>query len=135
MAISTAVLLTVLATLSVACGGGGGGGDSGGPVATAPREGEAAKVELRLIAFKPERLSVRAGTTVTWTQGDAGAHTVTSGRVVQETAGVRQEPDNRFSSGELATGASFEYTFEEPGTFPYYCEIHPATMRGEITVT
>lgn len=123
-----AVALVLLAVLSASCGGG-----------EAPdgekAETEAGSVVMSLIAFKPERLSVPAGTTVKWRQDDAGFHTVTSGTVQQESSGVTDMPDGRFSSGQLATGKTFEFRFDTPGTFPYYCEIHPATMRGEISVT
>ena len=85
--------------------------------------------------WAPARLDVETGTTVTWTQEDAGAHTVTSGTVEQGGAGVTEMPDDRFDSGEIATGDTFEFTFNEPGTYPYFCEIHPATMRGEVRTT
>jgi plastocyanin len=89
---------------------------------------------MRLIAFKPAALTVDAGTTVTWVQTDAGAHTVTSGTVQQGGAGVTEMPDGRFDSGEIATGETYEFTFDKPGTYAYFCAIHPATMRGEVRV-
>ena len=76
-----------------------------------------------------------AGTTVTWTQEDAGVHTVTSGTVVQGTGGVTEKPDGTFDSGSIATGNTFEFTFDQAGTYTYFCYIHPATMRGEVRVT
>ena len=91
-------------------------------------------VTMRLIALKPDTLTVEAGATVTWEQKDAGAHTVTSGTVEQGGAGVTEMPDGRFDSGEIATGDTYQFTFDEPGTYPYFCAIHPATMRGEVRV-
>lgn len=90
---------------------------------------------IQLVAFKPGELEVTAGTTVTWTNRDPGAHTVTSGTVKQGGSGVTQEPDGTFDSGEVAKDGSFEQTFEQAGTFQYFCSLHPATMRGEIRVT
>lgn len=90
---------------------------------------------MELVAFKPERLEVKAGSTVTWQQRDPGAHTVTSGTVEQGGAGVTPQPDDLFDSGNLSTDESFEHTFDEPGTYQYFCSLHPATMRGEIRVT
>ena len=90
---------------------------------------------MKLIAFRPESLDAKTGTTVTWTQQDAGAHTVSSGTVEQGGADVTTTPDGRFESGQLATGATFTFTFDSPGTYPYFCQIHPATMRGEIRIT
>jgi plastocyanin len=91
-------------------------------------------VDIELVAYEPARLTVDAGTTVTWRQLDPGSHTVTSGTVAQGTGDVTSSPDGKFASGELATDETFEFAFDEPGTYPYFCEIHPATMRGEITV-
>lgn len=89
-------------------------------------------VQMQLVKFRPERIEVPAGTEVTWTQNDAGFHTVTSGTVSQKGGGVTVEPDGRFASDELATGESFKFRFDEPGTYLYFCEIHPATMTGEV---
>lgn len=119
---------TLVAVTTAACGGGGSPGGAGDAAPTAN------EVTMRLIAFRPEILTVDTGATVTWKQEDAGAHTVTSGTVEQGGAGVTEMPDDRFDSGEIATGDTFEFTFDEPGTYPYFCEIHPATMRGEVRV-
>ena len=89
---------------------------------------------MKLVAFGPDLLEIEPGATVLWRQDDPGAHTVTSGTVEQGSAGVTTQPDDRFDSGDLATGEMFEHTFAEPGSYPYFCEIHPATMRGEIRV-
>ena len=43
-------------------------------------------------------------------------------------------PDGKFDSGQLAKGDEFEFTFEESGTYEYFCEIHPATMSGRVVV-
>ncbi len=72
-------------------------------------------------SFQPDSLTVPAGTTVTWINRDIVRHTVTS------TEGL-------FDSGRLESGGSFTYTFEEPGTFDYYCTIHPV-MQGTVIVT
>jgi plastocyanin len=37
-------------------------------------------------------------------------------------------------SGQIATGKAYSHTFDTAGTYTYFCEIHPATMHGEITV-
>lgn len=91
-------------------------------------------VEMRLIQFRPEQLEVEVGQEVTWSQKDAGFHTVTSGTVEQTGGGVTGKPDDKFRSERLATDETFKFTFDEAGTFAYFCEIHPATMRGEVIV-
>jgi plastocyanin len=95
-----------LAVLLSACGGGS-------------EKASGAQVTLRLIAFRPASVSVSRRETVTWTNKDAATHTVTS---------------EAFDSGELGTGNTFSHRFVKAGTFAYFCKIHSATMRGEITV-
>lgn len=89
---------------------------------------------MRLIAYRPETLSVSRGTTVTWRQQDAGFHTVTSGTVNESGGDVETKPDGTFGSGRLEKGKTFAFTFDDAGTYPYFCEIHPATMQAEVTV-
>lgn len=96
--------------------------------------GSGTAVEMRLIQFRPKQLEVKAGQEVTWTQKDAGFHTVTSGTVEQTGGGVTGKPDDEFRSERLATDETFKFTFDEAGTFTYFCEIHPATMTGEVRV-
>ena len=93
-------------------------------------------VVLHLIAYHPDVLDVAAGTTVTWTQQDAGFHTVTSGTTdVAATGEVTTHPSRVFDSGKLATGKRFSFDFTSAGTYRYFCQIHPATMRGVVNVT
>ncbi len=91
-----------------------------------PSTGAAAPVAANTVliknfAFSPAALTVRVGTTVTWTNQDADAHTVTS----------RTGPLN---SPTLDTGKSYRYTFTKPGTYQYLCTIHPF-MTATVTVT
>ena len=71
-------------------------------------------------AFGPDTLTVPVGTTVTWTNQDDMVHTVTSKTKV-------------FSSPGLNTGESFSYTFTAPGTYPYFCALHPR-MTATVVV-
>lgn len=116
--------------LLAACGGGEDETATTEPEATASADA----VTIKLVAFTPAELQVDAGATVTWSNEDPGAHTVTSGEVEQGTSGVTQAPDGRFDSGNIAEGESYEQSFDEPGTYSYFCALHPATMRGVITV-
>lgn len=92
------------------------------------------EIRIRLLAFTPATVRVEAGATVSWIQADAGTHTVTSGTVEDGAVAVTEKPDGRFDSGELQAGKRFTFTFAEPGTYPYFCTLHPATMRGEVDV-
>lgn len=82
---------------------------------------QTASVEIKDFIFNPDTITVPAGTTVTWTNRDSGPHTVTS------TSGI-------FDSGVIDHGESFSYTFQDPGTYGYYCMIHPY-MKAKIIVT
>ena len=76
--------------------------------------------------YLPYTLEVAAGTAVTWVNDDTAAHTVTSG----STEGIT----GLFDSGLVIPEASFEYVFDEAGTYDYFCIVHP-WMTGIITVS
>lgn len=82
----------------------------------------AQSVTIQNFAFMPSSLTVPMGTTVTWTNRDTTAHTVTG-----DTSGGPM-------SGTLQPGQAYSYTFSQNGTFGYHCSIHP-TMTGMVTVT
>jgi plastocyanin len=80
-----------------------------------------AKVTIGNFTFGPAALTVRPGTTVTWLNGDDIPHTV----VAADTKSFRSRP--------LDSGDSFAFTFTRPGTYAYFCSIHPH-MTGKIVV-
>jgi plastocyanin len=91
-----------------------------------------AAVTVEDFAYSPARLEVPAGSTITWTNADGFAHTVTSG--------APGAPDGAFD-GPLgrpdqhdAAGTTVSATLDEPGTYPYFCDLHPS-MTGTIVVT
>ena len=81
---------------------------------------EDATVKIDNFTFAPARLTVKAGTTVTWRNEDDIPHTVTSATRL-------------FKSKVLDTDDSFSFTFAEPGTYEYFCSLHPR-MTGTIVV-
>ncbi len=72
--------------------------------------------------FGPNMLTVAPGTTVTWVNRDDEPHTV-----------VSADDPKLFRSGALDTGDSFTFTFAKPGTYKYFCSIHPH-MTGMVVV-
>ena len=76
-------------------------------------------VSIQGFAFNPSTLTIKAGTTVTWTNEDSASHTITS-------AGF-------FDSGTIASGQTFSKKFDQPGTYDYICSIH-TSMKGKIIV-
>jgi plastocyanin len=89
-----------------------------------------AAFEGNLFHYYPEDIAIPAGTTVAWFNDDPGQlHTVTSGTPDDEANSGRV-----FNSGGLPYNSFFQYTFEEAGTFDYYCVIHP-WITGIATVS
>ena len=92
-------------------GGGGGGG---------------AQVSMQNIQFEPGDLTINAGETVTWTNDEAVPHDVDG-----------SGPGGDFSSGPeggMNEGDTYEFTFDEPGTYDYVCRVHAPGMAGTVTV-
>lgn len=77
--------------------------------------------------FVPDNVTVGKGETVTWTNKDSTLHTVTSGTPEGTDSGVD------FDSSYMAGGKKFRWTFDIPGTFDYYCTLHPF-MTGTVNV-
>lgn len=87
----------------------------------APPQGKPHAIAIQNFAFVPKTVTVPAGTRVVWTNRDEEPHTVTS-------AG------NQFTSSKaLDSGDVYAATFTKPGTYAYYCSIHPM-MVGTIIV-
>jgi amicyanin len=97
-------------------------------MAPSPSEGNAPAapagpdaVNIDGFAFAPPTLTVKAGSTVTWTNKDEDPHTVVAG-------------GGSFRSQALGSGGIFSFTFPAAGTFDYICSIHPF-MHGTVVVT
>ena len=105
-------------------------GDDDEPTATATTEanapaeaadGEQVVVDMAGFAFAPREVEVDVGQEVVWTNDDEFAHTA-------------QADDDGFDTGNVEAGATSEpVSFDEPGTYSYFCGIHNS-MTGTITV-
>jgi plastocyanin len=136
------VLVLAIASLTLAaCGDDddattdtGGGGDT---TATAPPSeddqaaggstpapsGDAAraeKVEIVEFTYEPDPVTIEEGGKVIWINRDSAPHTATA-------------DDGTFDTGTLEEGKLGSESFKEPGSYPYFCEIHPS-MRGTVEV-
>jgi len=113
---ATAALVAAVAL----AGCGGSGEDSGSSPASA-------KVTLRTFTFAPDPVEIEAGTEVTWTNEDETTHDVT--------AGVRDKPEQQFGGTLDPTGGTYSASFDEPGTFDYFCSIHSGPgMEAQVVV-
>ena len=77
-------------------------------------------VTIDNFVFEPARLTVKAGTTVTWLNRDDIPHTVAA-------------KDRLFKSKVMDTDESYSFTFSTPGEYTYFCSLHPH-MTGTIVV-
>jgi plastocyanin len=98
----------------------------GAPPGTASATGSPAavagdQVSIDNFAFAPTTLTIKVGSTVTWTNRDEEPHTVAAS-------------DGSFHSPGMGTGATFSHTFPAAGRFDYVCSIHPM-MHGTVVVT
>ena len=94
---------------------------AGSPSVTANDHSSAANAEVKIdnFSFGPQTLTVAAGTTVTWKNNDDVPHTVVS-------------DDKVFKSKALDTDDKFSYTFTKPGTYNYFCSVHPKMIAKVV---
>jgi plastocyanin len=132
----TVILLAGLATLLAGCGvnpsaappttsvphdTNGSGMSSPGPQATAS-EAETTRVVIDNFAYSPREITVAPGSRVLWLNRDDVPHTVTS-----------SAKPKAFDSGALDDEESFSFIFQAPGTYEYFCALHPH-MTGKVIV-
>jgi plastocyanin len=92
--------------------------DGADPTGDGPTE----RVEISNFEFNPDRLTISVGTTVIWENTASG------------TSHTSNSEDAVWGSGTLKEGDEFSFTFDEVGTFPYFCTFHPDLMKGTIVV-
>lgn len=85
-------------------------------------------VTMENFAFNPSSITVKKGTTVTWTNKDSVAHQVSSDPYPSHT-----DLPGLFSNS-LSQNQTYSFTFDKIGVFGYHCQIHPS-MKGTVTVT
>ncbi len=79
-----------------------------------------AEVAIAAFAFTPATIEIAAGQSVTWVNRDETPHQVVSAT-------------KRFRSPGLDTAETFSFSFAEPGSYPYFCGLHPR-MVGTVVV-
>lgn len=81
---------------------------------------QSAEVKIDNFTFTPPQVTVKAGSTITWTNADDIPHTVVA-------------KERQFRSKALDTDETFSFTFTTPGVYEYFCSLHPH-MTGKIVV-
>jgi len=92
-------------------------------LATPAPSGGSNSIMIKNFAFSPADLTIKTGTTVTWVNQDGAPHQIASDSGTPVA----------FNSDALANGASYQFTFTQPGIYTYHCTIHPS-MKGMISV-
>jgi amicyanin len=110
------VILTVALVFTI----GGMGASRHNLMANAQQKPQTTEVKIDNFSFGPGTLTVPVGTTVTWTNRDDIPHTAVS-------------TEGAFKSKVMDTDEKYSFTFTKPGTYPYFCSIHPK-MTGKIVV-
>jgi plastocyanin len=90
-------------------------------MSTADKPASSTTVKIDNFSFGPATITIPAGSTVTWTNNDDVPHVVSS------------DDNKMFKSKALDTDDRFSFTFTKPGTYNYYCAIHPK-MTAKIVV-
>ena len=85
------------------------------------RADDAPQITIKSFKYGPKDITVTAGTTVTWVNKDNEPHTVV-------------DKSGKFRSSALDTDDSYTHTFNDPGTYQFFCTLHPQ-MTGTVTVT
>jgi plastocyanin len=124
-----ALMLALLALGLAACGG---DDDSGGSSSQPADSGSAsggggANVSMKDIQFSPNKLTVKAGQTITFTNEESVPHDVHK----------ESGPGGDFASGGdggMQQGDTFKLKLDKPGTYKYVCHVHAPGMSGTITV-
>jgi len=118
-----AALLLVASLGFAACGGGDDNSDSGAASDSGASESgggpAAATIDLKAQTFEPAEATIKVGDTVEW----------------KWEGGVQHNVKGDGFKSELQSKGEFTHTFDEAGTFEFNCDVHPATMKGSITVS
>jgi plastocyanin len=88
--------------------------------ATPTEDKQSTQIKIDNFVFSPNPVTVPAGTTIRWTNHDDIPHNIVA-------------DDKSFKSKVLDTDDAFSYTFAKPGTYTYFCSIHPK-MTGKVVV-
>ena len=117
-------LATSLAVLALAVAGCGGEDDKSSSGSAGAPDGAASAVDIKDFKYVPKVVKVAAGDAVTFANADKAKHN----------AQTDSDADRAFNSGDLEQGDSKEVTFDEAGTYAYYCIYH-RFMTGTVEVS
>jgi plastocyanin len=109
-----------------------------GPAHRAPLPEAAATVDMGLMSFTPQTITIHSGQSVEWRNTSIITHNVTDSANAASNAADAALPAGAipFSSGDIPAGRIFVYKFTAPGTYRYFCTHHESDgMAGTVVVT
>lgn len=111
---------------------------NGGQMPSQPPSGTMG-VTIQDFTFSPASLTITVGTTVRWTNNGPSTHTTTSDAGVWSSGSLSPPGTGGGGySGGGSAGGTFDFTFTQPGSYPYHCSLHPPSMypgfTGMVTV-
>jgi plastocyanin len=129
-----------IVALSALLAGCGSDADTSSPTTTSESGTDHSEhaVDIKTFQFDPKTIEVEVGDTVTWTNNDAIVHTVTSGTREYDPADsgrvTKTSKSGQFDEELDGKGSTAEATFDEPGTYHYFCDRHPG-MEADVEVS
>ncbi len=124
--------------LAAACGGSS-STDPGGGNTPPPPGNSVVDVTIQDFSFSPSTVTIKVGTAVRWTNSGPSSHTTTSDVGVWDSGTLSPPGGGGGYSGGGSPGGSFSFTFEEAGSYPYHCTLHPPAdfpgFTGTVTVS
>ncbi len=103
------------------------------PPATTTTTPKTYSISISGMAFSPSSLTIHVGDTITWTNIDSVAHTVTSNSGSELSSGTLAAPSSGGYYSSTTSGGSYTHTFTTAGTYAYHCSIH-TSMMGTVVV-
>jgi plastocyanin len=105
---------------------------SGGQMSNPPPSGTVG-VTIQDFTFSPASLTIKAGTTVRWSNNGPSAHTTTSDAGAWSSGTLSPPSGGGGYGGGGSAGGTFDFTFTQPGNYPYHCSLHPPSMYPSFT--
>jgi plastocyanin len=135
MQLSRRVLLVLVST-AIACGGDSGPTPPGDDGQDLPAPPGSVTVTIQDFSFAPQSVTVKAGTTVRWSNAGPSVHNTTSDLTLWDSGPLGAPTGGGGGYGDGGSrGASFDFTFTEPGTYRYHCNLHPVSLYPNFTGT
>jgi plastocyanin len=125
----------VLVSSIIACGGDSAPTPPGDGGQDLPAPPGSVTVTIQDFSFAPRSVTIKAGATVRWTNAGPSAHNTTSDATLWDSGPLGAPMSGGGYGNGSSHGASFDFSFTQPGTYPYHCSLHPVSSYPNFTGT